>query len=353
MSFFGNNLFTMDLDEFIGRITNIQTEIETLLDGVVSSENLKELVMKNLALKELLIFFEQTLGNEERNSSMVLRGQIREDYWKNWDKITQFRKKVERGVEPVLSPTSSEYERIIGIPSVRTPTPIREITDALVSLARPIRSIPEIPSFDLDEPSGSIEDLLRASDTLENSTSSRSRGATGLDFLRFNPDSGKKNEPINKKLYEKVKKEAKKKFDVYPSIYANAWLVREYKKRGGKYKGKKSTKGGLTRWFDEEWINVCKLPKIVKCGRPSTKMSMTKWKKTYPYCRPRYKVSSKTPVIASSLTKAQIKRRCKSKKRNPRKRIMPKKSRSRKSSRRRSRSKRRKSKRKSKRKSRR
>jgi hypothetical protein len=23
---------------------------------------------------------------------------------------------------------------------------------------------------------------------------------------------------------------------VYPSAYANAWLVREYKKRGGKYK---------------------------------------------------------------------------------------------------------------------
>jgi len=29
---------------------------------------------------------------------------------------------------------------------------------------------------------------------------------------------------------------AKRKFDVYPSAYANAWLVREYKKKGGKYK---------------------------------------------------------------------------------------------------------------------
>ena len=41
--------------------------------------------------------------------------------------------------------------------------------------------------------------------------------------------------PKNKALYSKVKAEAKKKFDVYPSAYANAWLVREYKKRGGKY----------------------------------------------------------------------------------------------------------------------
>ena len=41
--------------------------------------------------------------------------------------------------------------------------------------------------------------------------------------------------PKNKALYSRVKAEAKKKFDVYPSAYANAWLVREYKKRGGTY----------------------------------------------------------------------------------------------------------------------
>ena len=41
--------------------------------------------------------------------------------------------------------------------------------------------------------------------------------------------------PKNKALYSRVKAEAKKKFDVYPSAYANAWLVRTYKKRGGTY----------------------------------------------------------------------------------------------------------------------
>ena len=29
---------------------------------------------------------------------------------------------------------------------------------------------------------------------------------------------------------------AKRTFDTYPSAYANAWLVREYKKRGGRYR---------------------------------------------------------------------------------------------------------------------
>ena len=41
--------------------------------------------------------------------------------------------------------------------------------------------------------------------------------------------------PTNKKLYAKVKAEAKKKFDVWPSAYASAWLTKTYKARGGKY----------------------------------------------------------------------------------------------------------------------
>ena len=44
------------------------------------------------------------------------------------------------------------------------------------------------------------------------------------------------NVPVNKALYARVKAEAKRKFDVYPSAYANAWVVREYKKCGGTYR---------------------------------------------------------------------------------------------------------------------
>ena len=46
----------------------------------------------------------------------------------------------------------------------------------------------------------------------------------------------KANVPTDPELYARVKAEAKAKFDVYPSAYANAWLVREYKKRGGGYR---------------------------------------------------------------------------------------------------------------------
>ena len=41
----------------------------------------------------------------------------------------------------------------------------------------------------------------------------------------------------NPKLYAKAKAKAKNKFDVYPSAYANGYMVQEYKRMGGKYKG--------------------------------------------------------------------------------------------------------------------
>ena len=48
--------------------------------------------------------------------------------------------------------------------------------------------------------------------------------------------AAKKPVPTNKRLYASVKAQVKRKFKVYPSAYANAFLVKEYKRRGGKYR---------------------------------------------------------------------------------------------------------------------
>lgn len=59
--------------------------------------------------------------------------------------------------------------------------------------------------------------------------------------------------PNNPALWSRVKAEAKRKFKVYPSAYANAWASKEYKKRGGTWSGKdnrvakKKTKGKTKR----------------------------------------------------------------------------------------------------------
>jgi len=129
------------------------------------------------------------------------------------------------------------------------------------------------------------------------------------------------NIPINQKLYDKVKNEAKKRFTVWPSAYASGWLVREYKRRGGTYAGKKKDTEGLSRWFKEKWIDTCKLPAKKPCGRPSRSGSLTEWRKKYPYCRPSVRVSSQTPKTYSELGSNSIKRLCKKKRQSPEKRM--------------------------------
>jgi len=121
----------------------------------------------------------------------------------------------------------------------------------------------------------------------------------------------------NQKLYSETKEEAKKKFKKWPSIYASSWLVSEYKRRGGTYTKKKkpSYKSGLKRWYRELWIDTCQLPKIVPCGRP--KASIKNWKKEYPYCRPLYRVTKKTPTTANEVTTNTLKKMCAQKKKNP------------------------------------
>lgn len=94
--------------------------------------------------------------------------------------------------------------------------------------------------------------------------------------------------PADAKLYASVKAETKRRFKAYPSIYANSWLVREYKQRGGKYRcsGKKRS-GGLERWYREKWVDLSR-PRPgggwEPCGRPS--VDSRRWRMAYPKCRP-------------------------------------------------------------------
>lgn len=127
---------------------------------------------------------------------------------------------------------------------------------------------------------------------------------------------------VNKNLYSKIKKIAKTKFKKWPSAYASSWLVKEYKRQGGKYKSKKYNSTGLTRWYAEEWIDVCQFPKIVACGRE--KLNSSNWKKKYPYCRPKKRISSKTPKTVKELSKYEIKKRCAIKRKSPLKRLLQK-----------------------------
>lgn len=111
-------------------------------------------------------------------------------------------------------------------------------------------------------------------------------------------------EPVNKQLYEKVKKLANKKFSSKTGIYKSSWIVKKYKELGGKYKGKKPSKTGLSRWYLEDWVdlNRKKNGKYEKCGRKSSK------KGKYPICRPSKRITSKTPRTFKEISKKSLKK---------------------------------------------
>jgi hypothetical protein len=56
-----------------------------------------------------------------------------------------------------------------------------------------------------------------------------------------------KNVPTSPEKWAQAKAQAKAKFDVYPSAYANGWAAKKYKEMGG---GWKSVNEDLRKWFD-------------------------------------------------------------------------------------------------------
>lgn len=111
--------------------------------------------------------------------------------------------------------------------------------------------------------------------------------------------------PLDKDLYSRVKAEADRKFLAPTSIYKSAWIVAEYKKRGGLYEeAKKKQNQGLLRWFRERWVDLTrpimnKKGQVIdyeECGR---KEASTKG--TYPLCRPVHRITRGTPKTVSEI----------------------------------------------------
>ena len=128
-----------------------------------------------------------------------------------------------------------------------------------------------------------------------------------IDEIRRTTES-----PRKKSKRKSPKKKSKRKSPVKKS---KQYGQNKKRKSPIKSKSKSSNKGGLSRWFDEEWIDVCQLPKIVKCGRSKASRS------NYPYCRPRKRINKNSPKTARELSKEEIKRRCSKKKKNPYKKV--------------------------------
>ena len=77
---------------------------------------------------------------------------------------------------------------------------------------------------------------------------------------RFKQFITEKNVPTNPKKWAYWVGQAKKKFEVYPSAYANGWAAKMYKKAGGGWRVQKEEvqQEDLRKWFKEKWVNIAK-----------------------------------------------------------------------------------------------
>ena len=103
---------------------------------------------------------------------------------------------------------------------------------------------------------------------------------------------------VNKSLYKKAKEKANETYGKKTSAYKSMYIVSQYKKMGGKYKGKKENKG-VDKWNKEQWIQVkpfIKDNKKIPCGFRSSP-NQTK------ACRPNKRVDKSTPITIKELKK--------------------------------------------------
>ena len=98
--------------------------------------------------------------------------------------------------------------------------------------------------------------------------------------------------PINKELYEQVKKEVYAKYPKH-SAYRSGLLVQEYKRRGGTYEGKKNSKKGLEKWMAERWLN---------------EKGEIGYKHKNSIYRPTIRITKDTPATFAELTPQEIER---------------------------------------------
>lgn len=117
--------------------------------------------------------------------------------------------------------------------------------------------------------------------------------------------------PLDRPLYEAVKAEARAKFLAPTSAYRSAWIVSQYKRRGGRY-----APGGprrLSRWFQERWVDVLR-PRpgggFEPCGRARASSTGP-----YPTCRPSRRVGAHTPATVAELGPARLRRAARAKQR--------------------------------------
>lgn len=97
---------------------------------------------------------------------------------------------------------------------------------------------------------------------------------------------------LDKTLWEKVKQEIKNKYNKRWNAFYSGLAVQEYKRRGGKYKGKEPTEkqNELKRWYAEKWSDLAPQDDII-------------------VFRPTKRITKQTPITSNEISRNELKKK--------------------------------------------
>ena len=97
---------------------------------------------------------------------------------------------------------------------------------------------------------------------------------------------------VDKGLWEEVKKAIKNKYNKRWNAFYSGLAVQEYKRRGGRYSGKKPSpkENTLRRWYAEQWKNLAPTDDII-------------------VFRPTKRITRDTPLTTSEISKQEIEKK--------------------------------------------
>jgi hypothetical protein len=146
----------------------------------------------------------------------------------------------------------------------------------------------------------SVKELKKYLDKIDEDTS----GKKAELEKRFRKSYKVPKNVVDVVLYHQIRERVKRRVKRWPSAYASGQVVTEYKREGGRYKGKKKDTD-LDRWYQEHWVNICE-----KDSKGNYLDCSSSQSKRYPYCRPSIRITKDTPKTVDEIGKTKIKEMC-------------------------------------------
>ena len=111
--------------------------------------------------------------------------------------------------------------------------------------------------------------LNKVAKALKKASNTHAKQAKALEAIKLGKGGSASDVPknvANPAIYRRAKAKMKRKFDVTPSAYSSGYLVQEYKRMGGKYRGAKKAEGGSIE-IDEQKSDLNKDGRLSKYER--------------------------------------------------------------------------------------